>query len=138
MRLVVLASALMLVTACGWTTSALAQGSPSREAPVGHRQPKAGELPQEQQQLSDPDKKNERIRRCARQEAEGHLSRLLGQSLRFFMRITAKKAHRTKYTAEVFEIVQQLPENDGECQYKIMSLDEPHLRVAKENQLRRV
>ena len=57
MRLVVLASALILVTACGWTTSALAQGSPSREAPVGHRQPKAGELPQEQQQLSDPDKK---------------------------------------------------------------------------------
>jgi len=41
-------------------------------------------------------------------------------------------------TAEVFEIVQQLPERDGECQYKIKSLDEPHLRVAKEYQLRRV
>ena len=39
---------------------------------------------------------------------------------------------------EVFEIVQQLPESDGECQYKIKSLDEPHLRVAKEHQLRRV
>jgi TolA-binding protein len=57
MRLVVLASALILATACGWT-SALAQGSPSREAPVGHRQPKAGEVPQEQQQqISDPNKK---------------------------------------------------------------------------------
>jgi hypothetical protein len=41
-------------------------------------------------------------------------------------------------TAEVFEIVQQLPERDGEYQYKIKSLDEPHLRVAKESQLRRV
>jgi hypothetical protein len=41
-------------------------------------------------------------------------------------------------TVEVFEIVQQLPERDGECQYKIKSLDEPHLRVAKEYQLRRV
>jgi hypothetical protein len=61
MRLVVLTSALILVTASGWT-SALAQGSPSREAPVGHRQPKAGDVPQEQQpqeqqQLSEPDKK---------------------------------------------------------------------------------
>jgi hypothetical protein len=55
MRLVVLASALILITA----TSALAQGSPSREAPVGHRQPKAGEVPQEQQQqqISDPNRK---------------------------------------------------------------------------------
>jgi hypothetical protein len=34
-------------------------------------------------------------------------------------------------TAEVFEIVQELPESDGEYQYKIKSLDEPHLRVAK-------
>jgi hypothetical protein len=56
MRLIVLASALILVTVCEWT-SALAQGSPSREAPVGHRQPKAGEVLQEQQQLSDPNKK---------------------------------------------------------------------------------
>jgi hypothetical protein len=37
--------------------SALAQGGPSREVPVGHRQPKAGEVLQGQQQLSDPDKK---------------------------------------------------------------------------------
>jgi hypothetical protein len=32
---------------------AMAQGNASREAPVGHRQPKAGEVPQEQQQTSD-------------------------------------------------------------------------------------
>jgi hypothetical protein len=41
-------------------------------------------------------------------------------------------------TIEVYEIVQQLPESDGEYQYKIKSLDEPHLRVAKESQLRRI
>ena len=34
-------------------------------------------------------------------------------------------------TAEVYEIVQQLPESDGEYQYKIKSADDPHLRVAK-------
>src|SRR5262249_24702523 len=28
-----------------------------REAPIGHRQPRAAEVPQEQQELSDPDKK---------------------------------------------------------------------------------
>jgi hypothetical protein len=38
----------------------------------------------------------------------------------------------------VYEIVQQLPESNGEHQYKIKSVDEPHLRVAKEHQLRRV
>jgi hypothetical protein len=54
MRLAVMASALIAITAC---TSVLAQGGPSREAPVGHRQPKATEVPQEQQQLSEPDKK---------------------------------------------------------------------------------
>ncbi len=52
-RLVVAASALVLVTA----SCALAQAGSSREAPVGHRQSKASEVPQEQQQLSDPDKK---------------------------------------------------------------------------------
>ena len=56
MRLAVVASALILITASGWS-SALAQGGPAREAPVGHRQPKAGNVPQEQQLLSDPDKK---------------------------------------------------------------------------------
>ena len=60
MRLVVVASALILVTACNWT-SALAQGSPSREAPLGHREPKAGDVPQEQQPLSDPNKKLEEL-----------------------------------------------------------------------------
>src|SRR5262249_47915488 len=54
MRLVVLGSALFMAFGC---TSALAQATPLREAPVGHRQPKANEVPQEQQQLSDPDKK---------------------------------------------------------------------------------
>jgi hypothetical protein len=43
--------------ATGWN-SALAQENPSREAaPVGHGQPKADQVPQEQQQLSEPDKR---------------------------------------------------------------------------------
>ena len=54
MRLVVLAWPCLWAFGCN---SALAQATPSREAPVGHRQPKANEVPQEQQQLSDPDKK---------------------------------------------------------------------------------
>jgi len=41
-------------------------------------------------------------------------------------------------TSEIYEIVQQLPESDGEYQYKIRSVGDPHLRVAKESQLRRV
>jgi len=44
MCLPVMALALILVTASGWS-SAFAQGSPSREAPVGYRQPKASEAP---------------------------------------------------------------------------------------------
>ena len=40
-------------------------------------------------------------------------------------------------TAEVFEIVQLLPESGGEYQYKIKSIDEPYFRTAKESQLRR-
>jgi hypothetical protein len=54
MRLGILASALILLTASGWT-NALAQGP--REAPVGHRQPKTADVPQGQQELSDPNKK---------------------------------------------------------------------------------
>ena len=56
MRLIVLASALISVTAYAWT-SALAQGSPPTEAPVGQRQPSASDVPRGQQQPSDPDKK---------------------------------------------------------------------------------
>ena len=56
MRSLVIAPALIAVISCG-CANALAQGDSSREAPVGHRQPKATEVPQEPQQLSDPDKK---------------------------------------------------------------------------------
>jgi hypothetical protein len=59
MRLALVTSALILAAASGWS-SAVAQGSPSREAPVGHRQPKAGELPQEQQ-LTDAEKRQKEL-----------------------------------------------------------------------------
>src|SRR5262249_24086481 len=80
MRLFVLASALILLTACGWT-SALAQGNPQRDAPAGHRQPKANQVPQ-QQPLSEPDKKL-------------HLSRVLEQNLRFLFVLRAKCTARS-------------------------------------------
>src|SRR5438874_1289443 len=53
--LAVVASALILITASSWS-SILAQGSPPHQAPAGHRQPKASEVPQEEQ-LSPSDKK---------------------------------------------------------------------------------
>ena len=57
MQPAILASALVFVMASSWN-SALAQQDPSREAaPVGHRQPKADQVPQEQQHLSEPDKR---------------------------------------------------------------------------------
>jgi hypothetical protein len=59
MRLTVVVSALILIIASAWS-SALAQGSPSREAPVGHRQPKAGEVPQEQQ-LTEAEKRQREL-----------------------------------------------------------------------------
>ncbi len=59
MRLAVVASALILVTA-STLSSALAQGAPSREAPVGHRQPKAGEVPQAQE-LTDAEKRQKAL-----------------------------------------------------------------------------
>ncbi len=59
MRLAVVASTLILVTASAWS-SALAQGAPSREAPVGHRQPKAGEVPQAQE-LTDAEKRQKEL-----------------------------------------------------------------------------
>lgn len=59
MRLAVVASALILITASTWS-GALAQGTPAREAPVGHRQPKAGEVPQAQE-LTDAEKRQKEL-----------------------------------------------------------------------------
>jgi hypothetical protein len=36
----------------------------------------------------------------------------------------------------IYEIARQLPEDDGEFNYRIKSEHEPHLRVVKESQLR--
>ena len=35
-----------------------------------------------------------------------------------------------------YEITKQLPERDGEFEYQIKSLNEPHQRVARESELR--
>ncbi len=59
MRLAIVASALILITA-STCSGALAQGAPSREAPVGHRQPKADEVPQAQE-LTDAEKRQKEL-----------------------------------------------------------------------------
>jgi len=59
MRLAIAASTLILITASTWS-SALAQGAPSHEAPVGHRQPKAGEVPQAQE-LTEAEKRQKAL-----------------------------------------------------------------------------
>ncbi len=56
MRLAAVASALILVTASTWS-SALAQGAPSREAPVVHRQPKATDVPPDQETAAEKKQK---------------------------------------------------------------------------------
>ncbi len=56
MRLVVVALTLILITASAWS-SALAQGAPSHEAPVGHRQPKATEVPPDQETAAEKKQK---------------------------------------------------------------------------------
>ena len=35
----------------------------------------------------------------------------------------------------VFEVIKQLPERDGECEYRIKNVAEPHERVARESEL---
>ena len=37
----------------------------------------------------------------------------------------------------VYQVTQLLPPEDGECQYRIKNINEPHERVAKERELRR-
>ena len=69
MRLAAVASALILVTASAWST-ALAQGAPSREAPVGHRQPKAGEVPQEQE-LTPAEKRQKELDQALDKKLKG-------------------------------------------------------------------
>jgi hypothetical protein len=56
MQLVVVALTLILITASAWS-SALAQGAPSHEAPVGHRQPKATEVPPDQETAAEKKQK---------------------------------------------------------------------------------
>ena len=51
-------------------SGALAQGSPPREAPVGHRQPKASEVPQAQE-LTDAEKKQKELDEALNKKLKG-------------------------------------------------------------------
>ena len=35
----------------------------------------------------------------------------------------------------IYQVTKQLPDNDGECKYRIKSVNEPHERVARESEL---
>ena len=55
----------------------------------------------------------------------------IGQTVLF----VAKPTHRG-IVPETCVILRQLPESDGEFQYRIRSVHEPHEKVAKQSQLR--
>jgi hypothetical protein len=41
-------------------------------------------------------------------------------------------------TADIYEIIKQFPESNGEFHYRIMGLHEPHARMATESELGRL
>jgi hypothetical protein len=45
--------------------------------------------------------------------------------------------YRSNWRGGIFKIVQLLPAQDGDCQYRIKNSDEPHDRVVKEGELDR-
>jgi len=56
-----------------------------------------------------------------------------GQSVRLSRNLSNRSA-----AAGDYKIVRLLPDNDGELQYRIKSLREPHERVVRESDLERV
>ena len=52
--------------------------------------------------------------------------------------VTIKTALHRNVPGGAYEIVQRLPENNGEFEYRIKSASEPHQRVARESELARM
>ena len=52
--------------------------------------------------------------------------------------VTIKPALHRNVPGGAYEIVQRLPENNGEFEYRIKSATESHQRVARENELTRM
>jgi len=49
--------------------------------------------------------------------------------------VTVRQARNLDVPGDVFEVVKQLPGTQGEPEYQIKSMDEPHQRVARESEL---
>ncbi len=49
--------------------------------------------------------------------------------------VTMSPATSRNVPGGVYEVTKQLPDNDGECRYRIKSMNEPHERVARESEL---
>jgi hypothetical protein len=58
----------------------------------------------------------------------------VGEKVKF----TSDPSYRHPEPSRDYLIVQQLPESDGEFQYRIRSVHEQRERIAKESQLRRM
>jgi hypothetical protein len=56
----------------------------------------------------------------------------LGQAVR----LSGSSRYRSS-SEGVFEVIRQMPDRDGELQYRIKSTHEPHERVVKESELER-
>ena len=51
--------------------------------------------------------------------------------------VTMRSAASRNVPGGVYEVTKQLPERDGEFEYRIKSINEPHERVAQESELTR-
>jgi hypothetical protein len=51
--------------------------------------------------------------------------------------VTMRPAASRNVPGGIYEVIKQLPDNDGERKYRIKSANEPHERVARESELSR-
>jgi len=51
--------------------------------------------------------------------------------------VTVRQTRNSNVPGCVFEVVKRLPGTQGEPEYQIKSMDEPHQRVARESELSR-
>jgi hypothetical protein len=52
--------------------------------------------------------------------------------------VTMNPATSRNVPGGVYEVIKRLPDNGGECQYRIKSASEPHERVVRESELTKV
>jgi hypothetical protein len=65
-------------------------------------------------------------------------SSMLSHKFRIGQRVEFNPASSRNVPGGSYEIKKRLPENGGEFEYRIKSVDEPHERLVRESELRRV